>query len=43
MSYPDTEVAFKMLTGSPLVGDLEETGVFGTRSQEELVVGADPV
>ena len=43
MDYPDTEVAFKMLTGFPVIGALEQTGVFGTRSGEELIVGVDPV
>ena len=43
MRYPDTEVAFKCLTGLPLIGDFDETGVFPTRNLEELNVGADPI
>ena len=42
MGYPDADVAHKCLSGFPLVGDLDQTGVFETRPQEELIVGADP-
>ena len=43
MKYPDVEVAFKCLTGFPLIGELDETGVFPTRNLEELNVGAGPI
>ena len=43
MKYPDVEVALKCLTGFPLIGDLDTTGVFSTRKLEEFNIGADPI
>ena len=41
MKYPDARVADLLLQGFPLVGTLDETGVFEKRPPERVVQGAD--
>ena len=43
MHYPDTDVAFRCHTGSPLVGEIPKVPVFEQRPEEEVLRGADPV
>ena len=42
MKYPDRAVADLMRDGFPIVGPLDESGVFPRRAEHEIMHGADP-
>jgi len=42
IDHPDKSVADLMVQGFPIVGELEVSGVFETRPQRDVVIGADP-
>ena len=43
IEYPDCKVADLMYQGFPIVGDMDITGVFEQRHEEDVIQGADPI
>ena len=43
IKYPDCNVADLMYQGFPIVGDMDITGVFEQRQEQDVIQGADPI
>ena len=43
IKYPDCKVADLMYQGFPIVGDMDITGVFEQRQEQDVIQGADPI